>query len=399
MTDPRRIESIVAFSHLRWNSVLQRPQHVLQRLARRCPVYFFEEPVPCAAKDSLEVTEPVPNVFVCHPHLTGSSSGFHDSHMASLHRMVIGLVRREQLRDYAAWFYSPMALPLLKELSPTAIAYDCMDELSAFGNPPRQLLERENALLQIADVVFTEGPSLHRAKCDRHANVHCFPSSVDAAHFSQARGAADDHPLQRDLAKPRLGYFGVIDERIDLDLVAALGAATAHWQVCMVGPCVKIDPESLPRRRNIHYFGEQPYQDLPAFVAGWDVCIQPFALNEATRYISPTKTLEYMAAERPIVSTPVTDVAEPYGHIVYIADHARSFIAACERALQASAWQLEDRAQLMRAALARTSWDQTAEQMGELLEQAAQQRHSAQPIPAARRVSAVVGSTTANLTR
>jgi UDP-galactopyranose mutase len=288
MTDLTRIESIVAFSHLRWNFVLQRPQHVLQRLARRCPVYFFEEPVPAAAKESLEVTEPVPGVFVCRPHLTGSSSGFHDSHMATLQRMVIELVRREQLRNYATWFYSPMALPLLQALSPTVIAYDCMDELSAFRNPPRQLLQRENALLQIADVVFTGGPSLHRAKRDRHANVHCFPSSVDAAHFSRARGAAHDHPLQRNLAKPRLGYFGVIDECIDLDLVAALGAATAHWQVCMVGPCVKIDPESLPRRRNIHYFGQQPYQDLPAFLAGWDVCIQPFALNEATRYISPT---------------------------------------------------------------------------------------------------------------
>ena len=374
MASSAHLQSILVFSHLRWNFVFQRPQHLLTRLARHYRIYFFEEPIPGADTNHLEISAAADNVYVCRPHSTISNPGFHDAQIPTLQRLLLELVQREQLREYAVWFYSPMALPLMKELSPRVAVYDCMDELAAFRHAPRQLIQRENALLKVADVVFTGGPSLYRAKRDRHCAVHCFPSSVDAQHFAQAQSRANDHPAQRLLAKPRLGYFGVIDERIDLDLLAALADATPHWQLCMVGPVVKIDPASLPQRANIHYFGQQPYEELPRFVAGWDVCLLPFALNEATRYISPTKTLEYMAAERPIVSTPITDVAEPHGKCVDIADGAAAFIAACERALRASKAELESRFALMRATLAGTSWDQTAAAMSELLEQAAQAR-------------------------
>jgi protoporphyrinogen oxidase/glycosyltransferase involved in cell wall biosynthesis len=368
------LQSIVVFSHLRWDFVFQRPQHLLTRLARRYRIYFFEEPIPEAAADHLEVSEPASNVFVCRPHSTHASHGFHDGQIPTLQKLLGELIEREQIRDYAVWFYSPMALPLMKDLQPKATVYDCMDELSAFRNAPRQLLQRENALLKVADVVFTGGPSLFRAKRDRHPSVHCFPSSVDAAHFRRPDLRTSEHPLQRSLAKPRLGYYGVIDERIDLELLAALADATPHWQVCLVGPQAKVDPASLPRRANLHYFGQQPYEDLPHFVAGWDVCLQPFALNEATRYISPTKTLEYMAAERPIVSTPITDVVEPYGNCVYIAEGAKAFVAACDRALRASDAELEARFELMRGVLAGTSWEQTADAMAMLLEKAAELR-------------------------
>ncbi len=374
------MQSLIVFSHLRWNFVFQRPQHLLTRLAKRYRVYFFEEPVPGAEHNHLEITEPYPNVRVCRPHSTIGSHGFHDDQIPTLQEMVGELIERENIRDYGVWFYSPMALPLICDLSPVVIAYDCMDELSAFRNAPRQLLQRESALLKIADVVFTGGPSLYRAKRDRHASVHCFPSSVDAAHFSIARDRANDHPHQQALPKPRLGYFGVIDERIDLDLVATLADATSHWQLCMVGPIAKINPEALPRRRNIHYFGQQAYAELPRFVAGWDVCIQPFALNEATKYISPTKTLEYMAAERPIVSTPITDVAEPYGDIVHIAYDPANFIAACARMLRARNDELAGRIERMRATLARTSWDKTADEMCALLEKATRARPAPRPV-------------------
>jgi protoporphyrinogen oxidase len=279
-------------------------------------------------------------------------------------------MKTQDIRDYGIWFYSPMALPLARDLSPLVVAYDCMDELSAFKNAPRQLLQRESALLKLADVVFTGGPSLYRAKRDRHPSVHCFSSSVDAEHFEVARDPAAEHASQRALPRPRLGYFGVIDERIDLALIDALGAATPHWQICMVGPVVKIDPATLPQRPNIHYFGQQAYEDLPRFAAGWDVCIQPFALNESTQFISPTKTLEYMAAEKHIVSTPITDVVEPYSHVVDIAPDAPSFIAACERALRASPAEINARVQAMRTTLGKTSWDKTAREMSELLEKA-----------------------------
>jgi UDP-galactopyranose mutase len=369
------VQSILVFSHLRWDFVFQRPQHVLTRLAKHYRVYFFEEPVASASNEHLEINVPVPNVHICRPHSTLGSPGFHDDQIPTLQRMVLELVKRERIEDYAVWFYSPMALPLMKGLEPAAVIYDCMDELAAFRNAPRQLLQRESALLRAADMVFTGGPSLYRAKRERHASVHCLPSSVDAAHFSKARRPVGERQ-RGELSQPRLGYFGVIDERIDLELIAALADARPQWQIDMIGPHAKIDPQLLPRRPNIHYLGLRPYEELPELMARWEVCLQPFALNEATRYISPTKTLEYMAAEKPIVSTPVTDVVEPYGEFVYIANGAGEFIDACERALHADEAERGERLARMRETLAQTSWDRTAERMRALLEAAVQMRGS-----------------------
>jgi protoporphyrinogen oxidase len=263
-----------------------------------------------------------------------------------------------------------MALPLLQGMDPSLVVYDCMDELAAFNKPPKQLLQRESALLNRADLVFAGGPSLYEAKRRRHANVHCFPSSVDIGHFGRARDRSLGHPAQDELARPRLGFYGVIDERFDTQLVAALAAAHPEWQVVLAGPVIKIEQGQLPRAPNIHYLGKQPYEALPELLAGWDVCLLPFALNEATRFISPTKVLEYMAAELPVVSTPIADVAGPYGHVVAIADGAQQFVAACEAALAQTPEQRAAMAATMRAIVAATSWDATARQMGALLDAA-----------------------------
>lgn len=361
--------AIIVFSHLRWNFVFQRPQHLLSRLAAHHPIVFIEEPIP-ADKAFLHTYSPAPNVLVCQPHTPVSAPGFHDDHLPHLQQLMRQLVR--DYSDHVAWFYTPMALPLLHEMTPRLVVYDCMDELASFKNAPKQLLQRESALLKVADIVFTGGPSLYRSKRDRHPNVHCFPSSVDARHFEQALDRANSHPLHREIPGPRLGFYGVIDERFDTELIGQVAAAHPQWQIVLVGPVVKIDPALLPRRENIHYLGQQSYEDLPRFLAGWDVCLLPFALNESTRYISPTKTLEYMAAELPIVSTPVTDVAEPYADIVAIAEGAPAFIAACEKALLASLEEREEMIARMRKVLARTSWDSTVASMHALLENTSQ---------------------------
>ncbi|HYD94868.1 MAG TPA: FAD-dependent oxidoreductase [Noviherbaspirillum sp.] len=292
--------------------------------------------------------------------------GFHDDHLPHLQKLLRQVVR--DYDDHIAWFYTPMALPLLNELRPRLVVYDCMDELASFKNAPKQLLQRESALLKVADLVFTGGQSLYRAKRERHPNVHCFPSSVDASHFVQALDRANSHPTHKDIPGPRLGFYGVIDERFDAGLIEKVADAHAQWQIVLVGPVVKIDPESLPKRPNIHYLGQHPYESLPQFLAGWDVCLLPFALNDATRFISPTKTLEYMAAELPIVSTPVADVAEAYSDIVSIAADAPAFIAACEAALLASPEEHATKVQKMRKVLASTSWDSTVEKMHTLLQ-------------------------------
>jgi UDP-galactopyranose mutase len=250
-----------------------------------------------------------------------------------------------------------------------------MDELSMFLNAPPELLAHESALLEWADLVFTGGPSLYRAKMGRHPNLHCFPSSVDASHFRQACRSGENRssaglpePVdQAVLPHPRLGFYGVIDERLDLALLDALVQAHPEWQVVMVGPVVKIDPGKLPRHPNLHYLGQRSYAQLPPYLAGWDVCLLPFARNEATRFISPTKTLEYMAAELPVVSTPITDVAEPYGDIVYLGDSPQTFITACEQALGASEHERSVRTAKMRHVLANTSWDATTRAMENLI--------------------------------
>lgn len=229
---------------------------------------------------------------------------------------------------------------------------------------------REAALLRSADVVFTGGRSLHRAVENCHLNAHCFPSSVEAEHFARAKEPLPEPEDQAALPRPRLGYFGVIDERMDLSILGALAEAHPEWQIVLVGPVVKIAPATLPQAPGLHYLGQKTYADLPAYLAGWDVCLLPFARNAATELISPTKTLEYMAAEKPIVSTPLTDVAEPYGDIVYLADTPETFVTACEAALAASSDERTRRSAHMRDVLARTSWDRTASEMGVLLDEA-----------------------------
>lgn len=365
----RTYPDIITFSHLRWDFVYQRPQHLLSRMATRQRVFYIEEPLyEEGTHPRWEQYQPEPNITVCRLRTPNPAPGFHDDHLSVFTPLLQQLIDEHAINEHIVWMYTPMALPVAQLLDPQAVIYDCMDELSAFLHAPPALLAREAALLNWADIVFTGGPSLFRAKSNRHENVNCFPSSVDAVHFRQARSGVEAADMAG-IPHPRLGFYGVIDERVDLALLAALAEAHPEWQIVMVGPVVKIDPASLPRAANIHYLGQRGYRELPSYLAGWDVCLLPFALNDATRFISPTKTLEYMAAERPIVSTPITDVAEPYGDIVYLGHTHAEFIDACERALAADEAEHAGRAVRMRAVLAQTSWDTTAQAMRALIDQ------------------------------
>jgi UDP-galactopyranose mutase len=386
----------LVFSHLRWGFVYQRPQHLLSRLAhshgRR--ILYIEEPVhddsevPFWERRTVE-----PNVTVYRPHTPGRSVGFTSEQQPLLEHLLNSLLEEEGIGEYTAWLYTPMALPLLKTLrqQPGAVVYDCMDELSAFLGAPAELIEREAELFQAADVVFTGGPSLYRSKKDKHRNVHCFPSSVDVTHFAEAL-KIPEAPDQAVLPHPRLGYFGVIDERMDLALIERLAGARPGWQLVMVGPVVKIEPARLPRRPNIHWMGQRSYSELPGYLAGWDVCLLPFARNEATRFISPTKTLEYMAAERMIVSTPIADVAEPYGGIVFLGATPEEFISACEQALNVNRRERSDRLAKTRAVLARTSWDLTAARIEDEIAKVEGRTHAAGLHRHSRHPAVIVGA-------
>jgi UDP-galactopyranose mutase len=367
--------TIVTFSHLRWNFVYQRPQHLMSRLAATRPVYFIEEPeFEETGPARWDRSNPQPNVFVYRPRTPVRNPGFHPEQLVAMKPLMAELAAELEGETVVAWMYTPLALPLIDVLEPAAVVYDCMDELSMFLGAPRELLPREAELLVRADVMFTGGPSLYRAKQSRHPNVHCFSSSVDAAHFRSAlpttENQANEPDDQAPLPHPRLGFYGVIDERIDLRIIDRIAEVHPEWHIVLVGPVVKIDPATLPRRANIHYLGQRSYEELPRYLAGWDVCLLPFARNDATRFISPTKTLEYMAAELPIVSTPITDVAEPYGHIVYLGETPNEFLAACEAALAAGPEERASRTMQMRKVLAGTSWDVTVSRMEELLDAA-----------------------------
>jgi glycosyltransferase involved in cell wall biosynthesis len=348
---------LVCLSHLRWNFVYQRPQHLMTRYGRGRRVFFFEEPV--WAPDGpprLDVKDVAPGVKAVTPVLP---IGVREAAAAQRH-LLDRLLADFRVEQPLLWYYTPMALPYARHVEAGLVAYDCMDELSAFRGAPPELLDLETELLRRADVVFTGGSSLYRAKRDRHPNVYEVPSSVDAAHFGRARRPLPEPADQRGLRRPRLGFFGVIDERMDLDLLAGIAELRPDWEVVLLGPVVKIDPSALPVRANLHYLGLKGYETLPDYLAHWDVAIMPFARNEATRFISPTKTPEYLAAGLPVVSTAIEDVVRPYGEqgLVRIATDPAHFVRCAEAAMtregRSDAWlERVDRH------LAGTSWDRT----------------------------------------
>jgi glycosyltransferase involved in cell wall biosynthesis len=366
---------LICLSHLRWDFVYQRPQHLMSRFARDRRVFFVEEPWLGDGAARLDVSERPGGVHAVVPRLPhGLSPEEAEAAQGELLQELLAVYR---ITDYVLWFYTPMAFGFTGGLAPAAVVYDCMDELTLFRGAPPALVDRERLLLERADLVFTGGQSLYEAKRERHPSVHAFPSSIDAEHFGRARRPLPEPEDQAGIPRPRLGYFGVIDERIDLDLLAAVADARPGWHLVMIGPVVKIDPATLPRRSNLHYLGMKDYDDLPAYLAGWDAGLMPFAANESTRFISPTKTPEYLAGGRPVISTPIRDVMRPYGELglVEIADGPASWVAAAERAMAARGDGGSGREEWLHrvdALLARGSWSRTHEEMSCLVDGAVQ---------------------------
>ncbi|MHC5743774.1 MAG: UDP-galactopyranose mutase [Nostoc sp.] len=360
---------IVCLSHLRWNFVYQRPQHLLSRCAQGKRVFFIEEPIfseePLA---SLDVNEDSNGVVVVVPHLPQGLT--EEAINADLQVLINNLFAEHNINKYICWYYTPMAIAFTRHLQPQAVVYDCMDELSAFQGASPTLKNYEAELFSRADLVFTGGQSLYESKVNQHPNVYAFPSSVDVAHFGQARNVQEPED-QAHIPHPRLGFFGVIDERMDIELLAGIAEARPDWHLVIIGPVVKIDPANLPQHENIHYLGGRDYKQLPAYLAGWDLAMLPFARNESTRFISPTKTPEYLAAGRPVVSTSIRDVVRPYGEskLVRIADTVSEFVAAAEQAMQedtpASEWLSR-----VDVFLEKISWDRTWASMMKLIDSA-----------------------------
>jgi UDP-galactopyranose mutase len=369
---------LVCLSHLRWNFVYQRPQHLLSRAAKDRRVFFFEEPIfvehgndPLAKIAHLDVSiDHDSGVHVVVPQLPHGLS--REEVIASQKALIDDLLSEYNIEKPTVWYYTPMAQKFAGHIDAGCTIFDCMDELSAFKFAPQELKELEAKLLERADVVFTGGQSLYEAKKNRHHNVHAFPSSIDYDHFAKARKITHDPEDQASIPFPRMGFFGVIDERLDIELVRGIAEARPDWHLVMIGPVVKIDEADLPKLPNIHYLGSKSYKELPSYLATWDVAMLPFAKNESTQFISPTKTPEYLAAGKAVVSTSIRDVVRPYGdrHLVHIADTVDEFIRAASIAGMDEANTDARWRENVDAFLSQMSWDRTWGRMSALIDAA-----------------------------
>ena len=367
---------LLVLSHIRWDFIVQRPQQLMSRLAGRWRVLYVEEPVPCSGPARLEVHERGPQLAVLVPHtpFADTGAGFDDDAQRPLvQALLVDWLQQCGEKVDVAWLYTPRAEPLLQALAPRCIVYDCIDEPTARASEASRVAAHEAALLDEADLVLTGGPSLHAAKRQRNPRVYCMPGAVDATHFApssldaQSEQAIEAQRLQSSTPHPRLGYFGVIDERLDFTLLAKLADQHPAWSLMMAGPVVGIDAHRLPQRPNLHWLGRQPYERLPYLVAGWDLCLLPFLHNAATRFINPTKTLEYMAAEKPVISTAIHDVVWLYGDAVALAREPEAFGDVCAAVLAESAAARCRRATEMLSIVSMYSWERSADCVHKML--------------------------------
>lgn len=353
---------LLCFSHLSWNFVYQRPQHLLTRFSKRYQVFYFEEPK--IGDSDRYIVHIQDGVYIVELLVTRHD----ETTNAKIQGLIFQLLREYDIKNYISWYYTPMALPFTDELNPEIVIYDSMDELSAFRFAPPQLLQLEAELFKKADVVFTGGNSLYQAKKDRHANIHSMPSSIDKIHFGKARSFQHDPVDQQSIGFPRLGFFGVVDERFDIELLREVSTRRPDWQFVIIGPVVKINPDDLPQASNIHYLGPKTYTELPLYIAHWDIALILFALNESTEFISPTKTPEYLAAGKPVISTAIKDVVNPYGNagLVQIVADSDSFIYSAEEIFADT--EKDHWLRTVDHFLENDSWDYTFEKMNTLID-------------------------------
>lgn len=353
------MKNLLCFSHLDWNLVYQRPQHLLTRFSSQYNIYYFEEPK--RAQQNYLTDELVGGICVIRLFSTDPS----DNGITTT--MIHDYLSKKKISADIAWYYTPMAMNFTQNINAGITVFDSMDELSAFKFAPPELLSKEEELFRKADIVFTGGHSLFEAKKHRHHNIHCFPSSIDKAHFYQARDSGNDPEDQHDIPFPRFGFYGVLDERFNTELLKAVAELRPEWSFVIIGPVVKISEDDLPKAGNIFYLGSKNYSELPHYIRHWDVAMNMFALNDATRYISPTKTPEYLSAGLPVISTSIADVVKPYGamQLVDIADDAGTFVNLAEEILyhrNRTEW-LKNVDQF----LADKSWDRTQKEMETLI--------------------------------
>ena len=360
---------IIVHCHLCWDWVWQRPQQFMSRFSQKHRVLFVETVAPdenlVTPLVQLRRFEKWPNLTLLRlqfPTWRWNDGAWVDRERRRLVKEALRGPLRGQFNNAVQWFYDPMAVPAFAgKMGEIAVVYDCMDELSKFKGAPPEIRKREAELLSAADVVFTGGRRMWESKSQHNSNCHFYGCGVDVPHFGKARSEQTIVPEDiANLPKPIFGYFGVVDERIDYELLEKLAKANPNGSIVMVGPMTKIDPAALPRPKNLHWLGGRDYAQLPAYCKGFDVCMMPFALNEATEYINPTKALEYMATGRGIVSSAIYDVVKNFGSVVKVANSHEEFIQFCREAAERADEGAIQRGLEMASA---NSWESIVEKM------------------------------------
>ena len=354
---------LLAFSNVRWESSFQRQHQVMTHMGIRRNVVFVEEPIVGASSSWMESLRVAPGVRVCRPHLAPRDSTIADEQLYDLDAMLRSFMDRENITDHAAWLNSPSAVKLARGLEPRAIIYDCTDAVGGFSDAPSS---DERELLACADAVLTSGPSIFRARSDNHPFVRCFPNSVDVSQFAAAREGPEPTD-QYALPRPRIGYHGPVDARLDFEILDRMAIVHPEWEIVLAGPAVGIDPSDIPQHANLRHFEHVGHAEVPRYMSGWDLCIVPFVSDESTRFANPTQVLEGLAGDRPVVCTPIPDVIELHQDIVYLGAGPEGFIAAAEDALGASPAERDARRARAARQLKRSSWDETVRRMDEIL--------------------------------
>jgi UDP-galactopyranose mutase len=363
---------LVVFASMRWNFDWQRPQQLLTRLAKHYRVLYIEEPMTTHRDAWLECTPVAPGVEVLIAHTRCDAAGFHADQLPVMGRLLAQFMRERGVVEPLAWLDTPAALPLAEALSPRGIVYDCHDDAAATSADPA-LRQRQARLIELADVVVAGGPSLYESLRGRHANVHCIANAVDGAHFAPPVGAAKSieavsaRAIHAAIPNPRLGFFGVIDERVDLDLLARMADLRPDWHIVMAGPLRGVAPDALPQRGNILWLGAQTHAILPHLQAHWDLCLLPLKVDACAHRAAPLETLEFLAGQKSVVSTPVHDVVALHGHILRIADGAHAFVEACRAAMCERGPLRRQRRIDALIAVHSCTWDRAADRVHKLL--------------------------------
>ena len=361
----KKITDLICFSHLRWDFVYHRPQHLLTRFATKFRVFYIEDPIFYEGDDKYEVFITKSNVWRVIPML--SKRKLRTSIVNRQKFLLNSLFSIFEIKEYIFWYYNPQALDISNHFSPLKIIYDCVEEISVQKNFTPQLEKLEKELLSKSDLVFTSGINLFNSKRKFNNNIHLFPCSLDKEHFSKARFHLVEPPDQSSIPHPRIGYFGVIDERFDYKLLAEVAKARPHWHFIIIGPVVRIDKSELPQNKNIHYLGGKSYDILPKYLSRWEVAMIPYKNNLTTHFINPAKTPEYLAGGKPVISTSITDIKKSFGDkkLVTIVNTSFQFINGIEHELHGK--NKKEWLQKVDVFLNTTSWDKTYSNMLHLI--------------------------------